>query len=359
MAKRVSLFPAAVLGCITGLCLTSCQKESLLTPKDSATTYIAEKKETFQTNNIALMATPALELGINGHPLGTVPYTTTPASKQIQLLKDMNMKWYRVDVQSTSTGSITVPYLWEPLQEAAAAGGVKILPMLYTRTLSFNVSESESYQRGKTLGSNFAAKYGRYFTYYNLGNELEMDCLLPGKSGQSQEHYNKAKYRIIRNYLKGMDEGIKSKDADAKTMIDASWLHYAFLRMLDWDGVKFDVVAYHWYSEMDGAAAGSAYKIPDITRKLSSLFPNKPIWFTEVNNRFKTSSTYEQDQNAFITKFIEKCKNNPQVKVVMIYELFNEPHKLNALEANYGILKWTVPYTSWAKKIIAKTLYLN
>jgi hypothetical protein len=320
-----------------------------------------------QNNPSLLMATaapvsnltgPGLMLGINGHPLSDAPYVAVGATKQIQLLKGMGMSWYRINVQTKPDGTISASELFNILQQTAVNSNIKLLPMLYTRTLDLSKTEAESYKLGKTLGSNFAEKYGKYFTYYDLGNDLELELLLPTKTGQSQFHYNRKKFNVTAAYLKGMDEGIKSKDQDAKTMISAGWLHYGFIRMCDWYGVKFDVVAYHWYSDMEGAAPNNPYNIDDITVKLASLFPNKPIWFTEVNYRYKpTNNNYEDDQNAYMKKFITKCKNNPQVKAVLIYELFNEPYK-NTEERNFGIVKWTVPYTIWAKKLIAKTLTL-
>lgn len=265
----------------------------------------------------------------------------------------MNMNWYRIDVLTQSDGTVTVPNTLNPLLDAAAAGNVKLLPMLNPRTMNLSDSEAESYKKGKTLGANFAAKYAKYFSYYDLGNDLDLKVLLPNKTGQSQEHYDRKKFNTMAAYLKGMDEGIKSKDASAKTMISAGWLHYGFLRMCDWYGVKFDVVAYHWYSDMEAAAPKSPNNIPDITKKLSSLFPDKPIWFTEFNYRFKSSSTTnEQDQQTFIKNFVTKCKNNPQVKVALIYELFDEPYK-SGNEATYGIVKWLTKYTSWKNKLVA------
>jgi len=340
--------------------LASCSRKDDVQPVETTLQPSQEMQSlasVSSTSKISISGS-SLQLGISGHPLGDAPYIKTPPTKQIQLIKGMGMNWYRVDVQTTSDGTVTVPYLFEPLREAAAAGKVNILPMLYTRTLDLSASTSAAYKAGKTIGSNFAAKYGQYFTYYELGNDLELKLLLPNKTGASQDDYDRAKFNVVASYLKGMDEGIKSKDAGAKTMIAAGWLHYGFLRMLDWSGVKFDVVAYHWYSEMEAIAPNSPTNIPDITKKLSTLFPDKPIWFTEINQRYKNTSTYEKDQNAFLSKFITKCKNNPQVKVAIIYELFNEPQKSSALEANYGIIKWTTPYTVWLKKLVANNLTL-
>ncbi|MDB4919461.1 glycosyl hydrolase [Mucilaginibacter sp.] len=357
--SKIIFFKMAIVTCIASVTIVSCSKTNDVQPPSSISVSndLSQSLATTASTKITV-AGSTLQLGINGHPLGDAPYVATSATKQIALIKSMGMSWYRFDVQSTSDGSITVPYLSNPLITAADAGNVKLLPMLYPRTLDYSASQSESYKAGKLLGSNFAAKNGSHFDYYELGNDLELKLLLPNQTGVSQADYDRNKFNVLAAYLKGMDEGIKLKDPGAKTMISAGWLHYGFLRMLDWYGVKFDIVAYNWYSEMEAIAPNSPTNIPDITVKLSSLFPGKPIWITETNTRYKAVNSAEQDQNAFLTKFIAKCKNNPQVKVLLIYELFNEPAK-NTLEGNYGIVKWTNPFTTWAKKTVANNLTIN
>jgi hypothetical protein len=358
MSKN-NLLKIAIVACIASLTGTSCSKTADVQPSSSINVPNDASQSLATTTSAKISVVGStLQLGINGHPLGDAPYIATSATKQIQLLKDMGMNWYRINVTSTSDGSITMPDLFNPLINAATAGNVKLLPMLYPRTLDYSVSESTSYKAGKLLGANFAAKYGKYFSYYELGNDIDLKPLLSNKTGAAQADYDRSKFNIIAAYLKGMDEGIKSKDAGAKTIISAGWLHYGFLRMLDWYGVKFDVVGYKWYSEMEAIAPNPPNDIPDITVKLSSLFPGKPIWIVEANSRYKAVSTYEQSQNTFLSNFIAKCKKNPQVKVFLIFELFNEPYK-STLEANYGILKWTNPYTAYAKKIIANNLTIN
>jgi hypothetical protein len=355
---KKSVILMSVLGSALSVTFSSCSKQD--NPQPETTVMATAPVESSDlllatTSPSSSMTGSGLMLGINGH-MGDAPYLATSPTKQIQILKDRGMKWYRLNVQTKSDGTASSSNLLEALQAAATAGGVKILPMLYLRTLDYSKSQAEAYQSGKTLGGNFAAKYGRYFDYYNLGNDLELPLLYSNKSGQSQNDYNRAKFNVVAAYLKGMDEGIKAKDPGAKTMISAGWLHYAFLRMCDWYGVKFDVVGYNWYSDMEAPAAKSPYYIPDITKKLASLFPDKPIWFTEFNYRYKSTSTTtnETDQNAFVTKFVAKCKANPQVKVAILYQLFDEPYK-SGNEKNYGILKWTSQYTTWANKTLSKT----
>jgi len=364
--QKKHLKRSAVFLNIVAATLFSCSKQADPAYEPEATLEVAKTPETtLAVSSISNNLTPLsnlsgenLLLGINGH-MGDAPYLQTDPTKQIQLLKDRGITWYRLNVQTKSDGSASSSTLLESLQAASSTRGVKILPMLYLRTLDFNKSTSENYQMGKTLGANFAAKYGKYFTYYNLGNDLELKLLNKNTTGQSSSHYNKAKTDVTAAYLKGMDEGIKSKDADAKTMVSAGWLHYGFLRWCQSYGVKFDVVAYNWYSDMEAPAANKTNNIPDITVKLAALFPGKPIWFTEFNYRYKSgSSTNEADQNAFVTKFITKCKANPMVKVMCVYELFDEPYK-NGQESSYGIIKWTSQYSQMADKTISKTFIAN
>ena len=350
---------SAILVCIVGFALSSCKKNADVEP-DPAPATNPNLTETFASTSAAtLLSGSGMMLGVNGH-MGDAPYLATPAAKQMQMIKGMGMNWYRLNVQTKADGSMSASSTFEALKQAGLSSGVNILPMLYLRTLSFSKSESENYKLGKTLGGNFAAKYGKYLTYYNLGNDLELDLLYANKTGQSQEHYDRRKVNITAAYLKGMDEGIKAKDPGAKTMISAGWLHYGFLRMCEWYGVKYDIVGYNWYSDMENAAPHSPTNIPDISLKLSSLFPKKPIWFTECNFRYKTSNSTAANESAqkdFMLKFVTKVKKNPQVKVVMIYQLFDEPYK-SWQEARYGIVKWSTPYSVWTKKLLANALVL-
>jgi hypothetical protein len=359
--KKTLFLKTALLTWFLAVTFASCKKEVNIEPATETKALVSNSTSLLlsSTARFSSLTGTGLMLGINGH-LGDAPYLATPPAKQIELLNERGITWYRLNVQTLSDGTASASKLLEALQTAATNGGVKILPMLYLRNLNYADSEAISYEKGKLRGANFAAKYGQYFTYYNLGNDLELPLLMPLKTGQSESHYYREKFNVVAAYLKGMDEGIKSQDTDAKTMITAGWLHYGFLRMCEWYGVKFDIVSYNWYSDMEvGAAKGP--KIPDITLKLSALFPKKPIWFTEFNYRYKTASlTNEADQNTFVTNFLAKCKANPQVKVAMVYQLFDEPYKTGD-EGSYGILKWPTPYTytQHIDKVLSQTFLNN
>ncbi|WP_295718802.1 glycosyl hydrolase [Mucilaginibacter sp.] len=300
-------------------------------------------------------STSGLMLGVNGHSLSIKAYLSVSVAQQIAMMKKMGMKVYRQDIVFNADGSIPSWTPFDELYAAASAAGITILPMINTRTLDFKKTESQSYTAGKTLGTNIAAKNSKYFKYYELGNELDNRVIKAASNGNLTTDYNAKDFKILAAYLKGMDDGIKSKQPTAQTMVDAGWVHYTFLQMLQSYGVKFNIIAYHWYSDMEGAAKSKG--IPDITQKLSSLF-TQPIWFTEVGQRYKKVANFEQIQSDFTESFIKKCKANSQVKSLQFYELIDQPDRV-AIEGNFGFVKWTIPYVKWAYKLSAQDLFVN
>ncbi|MBL4678632.1 MAG: hypothetical protein JKY70_20915 [Mucilaginibacter sp.] len=352
MIKKFSKSLLAAV-CVASLILPSCKKESLTNPESPAVDATVNTAS-FASSSFS-SSINSFTLGVNGHPLGDLAYLGTPAVDQINLIKNMGMGIYRIGILSTSDGTCTVPKILQPLVEAANAGKITLLPMLTPRTLSYNDSESAAYEKGKTLGGNFAAKYAATFKYYDMGNDLDVKLILAGKDGRSTEDYNQSKLRITAAYLKGMSDGIHANDPDAQTMISAGWVHWGFIKYCENYGVKFDVLAYHWYSDMEAAIKrATSMKITDITVTLNGLFPGKPIFITETNARPNDLSLLEGEQNTFLTSFIEKCKANPTVKAVLVYELFDEPYKNND-EKHYGIAKWVLPYTKYLNKLVADT----
>ncbi|QEC53361.1 putative glycosyl hydrolase [Anseongella ginsenosidimutans] len=292
--------------------------------------------------------------GVAGTALGSPAYYNVPYTEQMALLKRMGMNVYKFQIQTMSDGKTTVPWRFNPFVKAAKEAGITLLPMLYHKNLDFSVSNTESYMRGLKVGKNFARQYKDIFTYYELGNELNLKCLIPGSAGKTPRSYNIKRFKTIAAYLKGMNNGIKSQDPDAKTMINSTWLHYGYLKMLEDHGIDFDIIAYHWYSEMDEVAKRD-FGIDDIIQKLAKEF-DKPIWFTEIGQRYEPVADIEEKQYEFISQFVARCKNHPQVKTAIVFQLFDQPNKDHILESNYGILKWMSPYTQYAYKLTAKKL---
>ena len=295
----------------------------------------------------------SFQLGINGHPLSTAPYLSIAPETQIQMLKTLGMKNYRISVLTDSYGKLN-SYDYPPLRNAAINGNIKLYPVIVPRTLDLNASASAAYESGKAIGFGFGNLYGKDFDYYELGNELELRIIRAGTHGNRPEDYNLSGFNILAAYLKGMDEGLKLGDFGAKTIINAGWVHYAYLEMLEDAGVNFDVVGYHWYSNMEGNV-NKTFGISDISVKLSDTF-KKPIWFTEVNYRNGSMGGLELEEAAWLKYFIKKVKANPWVKNFQVYELLDEPQISKPEEKEYGLIKWTAQYSSWQYKAGASTV---
>ncbi|NCD70140.1 glycosyl hydrolase [Mucilaginibacter agri] len=318
----------------------------------------AKANTTVVASPSAQIATSSQIFGVNGHSLGSDPYLAVGIDQQIALLKQMGMTYYRQDISFKTDGTISSLSSFIPIFNVTKAAGITILPMVYSTTLDLTKSETDNYNAGRLKGSAVASQNSQYFKYYELGNELDNKVILSGNGDKSTD-YDLTKFKLVAAYLKGMDDGIKSAQPTAKTMINASWLHFAYTQMLIDYGVNFDIVAWHWYSDMEAAGPGNSMKVTDIAAKLASLF-SKPIWFTEVGERYKNVANIEQLQSDFITSFVKKVKTNPNVGAVLLYELFDEPQKSsNALEANYGLIKWTSNYTKWQVKTVVNNLTVN
>ncbi|MDM8176704.1 MULTISPECIES: glycosyl hydrolase [Olivibacter] len=289
--------------------------------------------------------------GANGHPVTQAAYKALSAKEQLELIKSLGFNIYRIDIAVDENGYSKMHNRLMEFCRLADEMGIVLLPMLYHVQMDFDGFEQDSYESGYQRGRNFAAIYKDYFKYYNIANELDNRCILPKMSGTLSSHYDLKKFKIIAAHLKGMNDGIKSIDSEAETMVNASWMHYRYLLMLEDYGVNYDVVAYHWYDEMDKLAA-KTYNIDDITQFLCTKF-SKPIWFTEVNIRNTMGNVADDVQSAFLNKMYMKCKSNPQVKAMMVYELFNQP-VFNSIESHYGLFTWTQRYKQYQPKLWAE-----
>ena len=301
-----------------------------------------------------LVQTADFAFGVNGHPT-TKAYLGTTAKQQFDMLRSMRMNYYRLDFYTGSDGSISgVSNIINPFFTEASDGNIKILPCIYTRFLDFNMTAENAYTVGKNLAGGFAARYGKGFDYYELGNEQDNKTILPGTNGTVAAEYDAAKLNILAAYFKGMIAGINENDPTAKTIINGGWIHFGYLQALIDRNVNFDVVGWHWYSDMESVAATSVAKVTNIGATLTSKF-NKPVWFTEIDTKQGTQTKTEEEQKVWLNAFIAKCKATPNVKGVMVYELFDEPEHADSAERKYGLVKWTSGYNSWQFKAAANS----
>ena len=75
---------------------------------------------------------------------------------------------------------------------------------------------------------------------------------------------------------------------------NGGWLHYGWYAMLERDGLDYDFIGYHWYSEMGdldhAGALANNHTDPMYDVFANLLRFNKPIWITELDRRGGSSA---------------------------------------------------------------------
>lgn len=99
-----------------------------------------------------------------------------------------------------------------------------------------------------------------------------------------------------------MTDGIKAVNPNAKTMITGGWLHWGYFDLLEQEKMEFDVISYHWYSNM-GSMFNSKWARANIIDTLTTKF-SKPIWITEINKKDGSRDGTYQEQAYWVDYFI-------------------------------------------------------
>ncbi|HYI71934.1 MAG TPA: hypothetical protein VEX87_19395, partial [Skermanella sp.] len=276
-----------------------------------------------------------IQWGVNGHPFWS--HGGISVTKQLDLIKQMGLQSYRVDLDNSDAGSMN---LLRTLVTEGKARGIDILPIINLHPERYT-TEAAAYSAGKAIAATYAKAFPGMT--WELGNEYDNLSIKAGASGALASDYNNAPYAIARGLIKGMYDGAKGADATAKTVVDdAGWHHYGFLQRLAADGVKWDITAMHWYSDQGSPmnVGGGGVDALAIHQKLG-----EPIWITEVNARPGSMGEAAEaqwlvktmaDWNAVATKY--------GIQAAHIYELFDQPEMGTSPEAHYGLYTSTGAY---------------
>lgn len=283
--------------------------------------------------------------GINGHPVTALDYTDGDLNQEFELLNEHQFEMYRIDIRTDSSGNV----VWHPERFdellSKSVDEVKILPIIIIDQFikEYALTPDQAFALGKRQSQGFVRKYGNHFEYYELGNEQERKIIFPNVNGSSISNYDQRKFEIVSSYLRGMVEGIKLEDPSAKLLVSASWLHWGYFDLLESAGVHFDIISYHWYSNM-GSMFNSKYENVNIINTLTKRY-NKPIWITEINKKDGSIYDTEEEQAYWVDYFIDELDYQSNIKALFIYELYDEPNLkdqdwISEGEAYYGIVKW-------------------
>jgi len=300
------------------------------------------------------MDTTRFVWGANGHPTNQSAYWGNIDS-QIVALRAADLSYYRIDVGFDDQGNMdgaAAARLSELAQKARPAG-ITLVPVLVPsllRTLYDSSSVEEVYSKGYLLARGFALKDGSWFSYYELGNENDIQLISSSLvDGSDPSQYDTVKTRTLAALFRGMEDGIKSVNPAAKIIVsNAGWMHYAYFEVLAREGVHIDIIGYHWYYDLE--------HLKEALYALRTQYADKPVWFTEVNGRYSDEGNHDKQQYRRIKSYLRVIrKKGSNVKGFFVYELFDQPEASQG-ERRFGLITWTKPYSSFVYKPVAAKL---
>jgi hypothetical protein len=286
--------------------------------------------------------------GVNGHPLSQSGYFDIALSRQADLVAELGAGWYRVDLGEGAFAAGTARF--DELLTIAEGRRLRLLPVLLPAGADPKAPPEAVRAAAAAYGRLVAGRYKGRISHWELGNELDAVALLHrgdttragatwrwgDPDGSRPEDYEEGRYRRARAEIEGLAEGVKAADPGALTVVGtAGWLHYGFIeRLAGEDRVPFDILAWHWYSEM-----GDMTRVKgrlDLVAYLARF--GKPLWLTEINRRDGSRGGREREEADFISVSVARLRAHPGVRGVFIYELLDEPYFGASGESAYGLV---------------------
>lgn len=295
-----------------------------------------------------------VELGVNGHPYVQEVYKAISIEDQIKKVQEIGFKWYRNDwYEYATTQNGVVQY--NKLIKEAKKKGIKILPIIIPPVdLKKEQSLDQIYRKSFKFAHQLVTLYKNDIDTWELHNELDNYSIISTNEvnildlvwkagiprGDKEEHYSIERYNKAKSALKGLADGVFSADKTAKRIINSSYMHYGFMQLLVRDNIGFEIIGWHWYSDM-----GEITKVRGNYNLLEQLkIINKPIWVTELSRR---NGSYGRNGESEHSLYIDRTVNDYMqlakvypIEKIFVYELLDEPNfGSNNGESYYGLIK--------------------
>lgn len=288
-----------------------------------------------------------LVFGVNGHPLAQTAYQLQTYNQQLQALQELNQQYYRIDIGLNPDRSGRIRdlnpalYNFSSILDTLNNNGLIMLPIIFPTTEhSNNYTIPELYQLSYDEGVRWTQLYGNLFSVIELDNEQDNVCIKPGVDGTTRDDYNYTCIQRVVAKMSGFAAGLKDTLSSLRIIIDFCWLHWGYMDFLTAASTKYDIVGYHWYSDM-GDIRRSHGNISDVLQHVIDTY-KKPIWITETNTKNGDMNIPSANQSDYILNTLNTILTYyPAVQSYIIYELFDEYQFANSSgEAHYGLTKF-------------------
>jgi len=294
--------------------------------------------------SLALLATliapaqAAFLWGANGHPFYAYPGTSI--KEQFDLLADLGMKSYRVNISGMDKA--------DELAAAIAEGkkhGIAVLPVITPGGLDSD-DPKVLYQRAFDLAVGLISRFKGDIRIWELGNEPENPTLIKPcemrddgtqypcnwgvASGRDVLDYYGPRWKQASAILKGLSDGAISVDPTIlKAMGTAGWGHIGAFERMKNDGIRWDISVWHIYGQD-----------PEWAFKRLAEYGH-PIWITEFNNPYGSQRGDEEQAKGLKSMMARLKELAPTYKVqaAFVYELMDEPYWAPDYEAYMGLVR--------------------
>jgi hypothetical protein len=291
--------------------------------------------------------------GVNGHAVSQVGYFDVPMTTQLDMVSELGAGWYRMDWGVEAFQGNTARL--DKFLAEASKRRIRLLPVLFASPGSQSKDETAEQVRvaAATYAKAVVSRYRGKITHWELSNELDAYAMIrkgekarSGKvwifdgapDGSSPEHYEDSRYQRAKAEIQGLQEGVKAADSNARTIVNtAGWLHYGFVeRLVREDRVPFDILAWHWYSEM-----GDLTKVQGKLNLIELLQGfGKPLWITEINRQDGSKGGKEHEQSEYVRKVANQLQATPGIEALFFYELLDQPYfGEDNPESYYGLVE--------------------
>jgi hypothetical protein len=289
-----------------------------------------------------------VNFGVNGHPLSSPTYNQLSLERQLELLRTLGFRTYRVNINPTHANQFD---RLSELTTLASRQEIQVLPVITIPPKQYT-DESVAFKDARAALSNMAKRFDGRIPVWELGNEYDLYAVKKDAAGTAPTDYDPEKYSVVRGLIKGMLAGLHEGSPSSRSIVETSQhtnvaVDSGFLERLVQDGVAFDITGYHYYSR-DGLLQTSSGGRNSL-QILHDGF-HRPIWITEfgMHSLSKTigPSAYPGEEAQALTAGLRQIAHEAERNNVIgadIYELLDQPELLNSpnvnpCQAQFGIL---------------------
>lgn len=288
----------------------------------------------------AVSASADILWGVNGHPF--TAYPGIGIAQQLDFLKDLGMKSYRVNIPDAARA----PDLALLVKEGKARG-IDILPVLTPGNVDLDKDSTEQlYDKAHALAVALGTQFKDDIRVWELGNEMENYAIIqpceknddgsqypcewgPAGGVSSQEYYG-PRWAKVSAVLKGLSDGMIEVDPGIRKAIGtAGWGHVGAFERMQQDGIKWDISVWHIYGQ------DPEWAFKELARY------GRPIWVTEFNNPLGSQRGEEQQADGLKQAMIRlrELQADYDVEAAHIYELLDETYWAPSFEAHMGLVR--------------------